>query len=780
MALSPPGANRARTSRYVALFAIPVMAGCLALAGASAASASPGPDPLEPSFVDGMSQAVFTKTAANWIRQEVWVQSEVDSDNDGKKDLVHIDVTRVPETNTANLKVPVIMEMSPYYANGPDVPNWSVDHEIGAPPTTKGGWPAFTPKKTSPKISSTFESTWVPRGFAVVHAESLGSGNSEGCPTSGGTNESLGGKAVIDWLNGRATGYTSTDRTTQINADWSTGHVGMIGTSYNGTLPIGVASTGVKGLDAIVPISAISSWYNYYRANGAVRAPGGYQGEDLDVLADYVHTRANQAICQPVINDLRANEDRVTGDYNSFWDDRNYLKNADKIHAATLVAHGQNDWNVMTKNASDLYDALKKNGVPHQIYLHQGGHGGSPSDTLLNRWFSRYLYKVENGVEALPKAYVVREDNKLTEYPEWPDPTAAPVSLNLNAAGTANALGELDFKHDNSGAVEVLTDDASKKAATLAGAATSPNRLVYQSRALAEPVRLSGTPKISVNLAVDRTKANLTGLLVEYPATGAAKIITRGWMDVENRHSAAVTDPIVAGTFYQFAFDFEPKDYVFKAGSRIGVVVMSSDNEYTVRPAAGTVLTVNAGLSSVSLPIVGGAQTLAANLGAGAPGTDYQVITATVSGSPLTMTVSGKDPIALAPVSLTGIDQVTTGALHPIQIADSRGTSAGWDLTGQVSDFTSGTGTILADNLGWTPAAETYAGTLPTAPAESSLVTAGDKATPGKGLGTAKKLCAAASGHSSGSFTCSGGLDLGIPGASRVGTYTGILTLTLI
>jgi hypothetical protein len=157
-----------------------------------------------------------------------------------------------------------------------------------------------------------------------------------------------------------------------------------------------------------------------------------------------------------------------------------------------------------------------------------------------------------------------------------------------------------------------------------------------------------------------------------------------------------------------------------------------------------------------------------------------QVITATVSGSPLTMTVSGRDPIALAPVSLTGIDQVTTGALHPIQIADSRGTSAGWDLTGQVSDFTSGTGTILADNLGWTPAAETYVGTLPTAPAESSLVTAGDKATPGKGLGTAKKLCAAASGHSSGSFTCSGGLDLGIPGASRAGTYTGILTLTLI
>ena len=69
----------------------------------------------------------------------------------------------------------------------------------------------------------------------------------------------------------------------------------MIGTSYNGTLPIAVATTGVEGLEAIVPISAISNWYDYYRANGMVRAPGGFQGEDLDVLAEYVYTRPDQA-----------------------------------------------------------------------------------------------------------------------------------------------------------------------------------------------------------------------------------------------------------------------------------------------------------------------------------------------------------------------------------------------------------------------------------------------------------------------------------------------------
>ena len=68
----------------------------------------------------------------------------------------------------------------------------------------------------------------------------------------------------------------------------------MIGTSYNGTLPNAVASTGVEGLEAIVPISAISSWYDYYRSDGMVRAPGGFQGEDTDVLAEYVYTREDR------------------------------------------------------------------------------------------------------------------------------------------------------------------------------------------------------------------------------------------------------------------------------------------------------------------------------------------------------------------------------------------------------------------------------------------------------------------------------------------------------
>ena len=164
----------------------------------------------------------------------------------------------------------------------------------------------------------------------------------------------------------------------------------------------------------------------------------------------------------------------------------------------------------------------------------------------------------------------------------------------------------------------------------------------------------------------------------------------------------------------------------------------------------------------------------------GADGDGQQVINAPISGSTLILTTPNTAPVTMNPVTLTGVDQVTTGNLNPVQVVDSRGTAAGWNLTGQVSDFVSGTGTILGANLGWRPAANAVVGSLPVPEADASLVTAGGIAVPGTGLGTPKSLCSATSGHSAGSFSCTAGLDLGIPGASRLGAYTGLITLTLI
>ena len=105
---------------------------------------------------------------------------------------------------------------------------------------------------------------------------------------------------------------------------------------------------------------------------------------------------------------MKLRQDRATGDYNDFWAGRDQLNQLANVKAATLMAHAFNDWNVVPEHSVRIAEALKGK-VPLQQYYHQGGHGGAPPLGLRNRWFSRYLYGVQNGVENDPKAWVTRE-----------------------------------------------------------------------------------------------------------------------------------------------------------------------------------------------------------------------------------------------------------------------------------------------------------------------------------------------------------------------------------
>jgi X-Pro dipeptidyl-peptidase len=573
--------------------------------------------------VDGQAQIVpqFQNQNVPWIREELWVETEFDTDGDGELDRVHVTLAR-PGPTTDGLKVPVVYETSPYYAGSAPLENWIVDHELGEDPPPRGPAPEPSRRSTTPIISTSHESYWIPRGFAVVHSESPGTGLSEGCASVGAPNESLAPKAVIDWLNGRAKGYTSPDGGEPVDADWTTGKVGMTGTSYNGTLPIAAASTGVKGLEAIIPVAAISEWYQYYRNNGAVRAPGGFQGEDLDVLFDYINTRQNRDYCiETVREQLMAEQDRATGDYNALWDDRNYMRDVRRIKAATLIWHGTNDWNVMPQQGVQLYEALKRQGTPAQIYLHQGGHSSPASGAMpiLNRWFTRYLWGHENNVEADPRAWIVREGASTanpTGYGDYPNPDTRKVTLTLQeGGGTTGGLTSLALPSD---ATEVLVD-AGNTACNAGWLATQPNdnRLLYTTPVLSDDLHISGVPSVTVRLGSSAPRVNLSAALVRLPwptASGCTSstrgtttgIVTRGWTDPTNRQSLYRENLLQPGGFVDVTFNMQGTDKIVRAGERLGLVIFSTDNEFSVRPQPGTALTVDLAGTSLELPVVGG------------------------------------------------------------------------------------------------------------------------------------------------------------------------------
>src|SRR5688572_5133921 len=95
------GARMVRRSVVVLLAVLTAVAGAVAPASAHGG----------PRHVRG-TETVPVYDYATAIRETVWVETPLDSDNDGARDRIAADVVRPREATT---RVPVVMEASPYY-----------------------------------------------------------------------------------------------------------------------------------------------------------------------------------------------------------------------------------------------------------------------------------------------------------------------------------------------------------------------------------------------------------------------------------------------------------------------------------------------------------------------------------------------------------------------------------------------------------------------------------------------------------------------------------------
>ncbi|MDF5758138.1 Xaa-Pro dipeptidyl-peptidase [Spongiactinospora sp. TRM90649] len=572
----------------------------------------------------GRTQPVYSYADA--IREHVYVESSVDGDGDGRRDRVRVDVIRPKESGPA-LRVPVIIDESPYYDNS------GRGNEAERKLYDEAGDVARFPLY--------YDNYFVPRGYAVLNVDMLGTTRSDGCPDTGGRSDVLGGKAVIDWLNGRAKAFRE-DGTPAL-ASWTNGKAAMIGKSYDGTLANAVAATGVEGLKTIVPISAISSWYRYQRMNGVV-----YGYDYMSWLADYVDTDP-PAKCAAVRAAMDAQDGDATGDYNPFWKDRDYLAGSlasvRNVRASVFAVHTVNDMNVKPDQFSTWWQALAKRGVPRKVWVGQYHHV-DPFDfrrdvwvDTLHRWFDHWLYGVQNGIMREPRADVQTGPDTWITQSDWPAPDSADVSLYPGADGS------LGLRPERRGLQAGFTDIRQPEDAMVADVGTQkPGRAAFVTGELPVDLRLSGTPKVDLKLKLDKPTSNLTALLVDYGAgirvdwrvgqgistlaeeschgesaglddgcyrktvTNTAnrplEVVARGWLDVQNRNSLSDPSPLKPGAWANVRWDTLPQDYVFKKGHRLGLVLAGTDADFSQEAATGAVVTVDLSRSSVSVPLV--------------------------------------------------------------------------------------------------------------------------------------------------------------------------------
>jgi X-Pro dipeptidyl-peptidase len=523
------------------------------------------------------------------VSQIVYVESPTDTDNDGKLDLIYASIDRP----VINQKLSTIYTISPYAMGGnEDASNHSVDSEIL--PQDEG---LFQSMPSFNKIFSSFQYKHFHNHslteqinatkYAQVRAHSLGTGKSSGCPTVGDQSEILAAKSVIDWLNGKAKAFSQDGK--EVRADWANGKVGMIGTSYDGTLPIMVATTGVEGLKAIIPIAAISNWYDYYRANGLVVNPGGYIGEDVDVLGYYIVRRGT---CKGQLEKITKAMGREHGDFSSFWQDRDHLSKVKNIKAATFIIHGQADWNVKQKHAIQLWSGLE-GVVSRRMFLHRGGHGSTSKFGVpkkIEDWFDHFLLDEENGITKGPQVEVELPDGSLVTQEEWPHEDSETERFYFSENSSLSAVSNKDL----SLSISDLGQSIKIEELLLGPEEKKEGRLVFITSSFDRSKLLTGTAEIHLNLSVlNRKAANITVALIEYTKNGNGRIITRGWADPQNYRNLSQGEFLIPGQSYQLSFPLEPKEYRIASGSRLGVLIASTDYDFTLRPKKGSKIKFN-------------------------------------------------------------------------------------------------------------------------------------------------------------------------------------------
>jgi X-Pro dipeptidyl-peptidase len=312
----------------------------------------------------------------------------------------------------------------------------------------------------------------------------------------------------------------------------------MIGKSYDGTYANGTAATGVDGLTTIVPISAISAWYNYSRTAGVrhnTNYPSGLSSSIAGVQSDVGvqpprptnaagQTVTRQALCAPT----RALQDQQDGDehgdINEFWRDRDHNKDAGKVKASVFIVHGFQDDNVRMDHVGLWWDALNANGVKTKLWLLRTGHTDPFEqrraewvDTL-HRWFDNQLHGVANGIDAEPKVTIEESADVYAEYSGWPIPGTQNTDVYLRAR-TPDSAGTLGAV--SGGWADSLTFTSTAGTLSEGNTINSPegsqaNRRVFLSEPLTKPLRLSGTAKVQLQASFPGEQANLSAVIVDY------------------------------------------------------------------------------------------------------------------------------------------------------------------------------------------------------------------------------------------------------------------------
>ena len=184
------------------------------------------PAEQKPLFFNGKPIASYDPQ--QFIREVVYVETDMDTDFDGQADLVKVEIMRPRESNIK--KVPAVFTASPYNQGTNDEWGEKATHNVNHPLTHKTADQQAPAEEEFPTTfayhavkgeaqEATTSFTGTPaytlnnylavRGYAIVYAAGIGTKDSDGFQTCGSPEQTASMKAVVEWLHGLPTGIAA-------------------------------------------------------------------------------------------------------------------------------------------------------------------------------------------------------------------------------------------------------------------------------------------------------------------------------------------------------------------------------------------------------------------------------------------------------------------------------------------------------------------------------------------------------------------------------------------
>jgi putative CocE/NonD family hydrolase len=433
------------------------------------------------------------------------------------------------------------------------------------------------------------------RGYVSVRIDVRGTGDSEGtaldeyCPQ-----EQLDGVAAIAWL---------------AEQPWSTGAVGMFGTSYGGFNSLQVAMHRPPALRAICPM---------YFTDNRYTDDCHYKGGQLQMLYDvgtYGLSMVGRNLLPPrpdlagelwaaIWEKHLANEPWLLRwlahpTLDEQWRQGSLCENYGAIDCATYLIGGWRDGytNCNLRTYVNLQCPKKLMIGP---WLHVQPHVGRPGPRIdhfreMTRFYDHWLKGIDSGIMDEPPIaiYVQQYDSPVASRPLtsgfWRYETAFPPArghdetLYLTGEGAladapsqGAAVTELEyhpavgttFGMFSAGAPHVLPADQRVEEAYSA---------VFTGPALTETLEILGRPRLQFRVDSDAPVITFAARLCDIAPDGSSALVTKGILNATHRDSHSDPEPLVPGQQYALTIDLDATSWQFAPGHRLRLSISNGD-----------------------------------------------------------------------------------------------------------------------------------------------------------------------------------------------------------